>query len=663
MHRSDTFATLFASLSPASQDRAVRVLAAGGLHGAEDEGTSPAARLSELHDLLEQDEARARLTDDELGAMWTELEALFSAIVAGEAEGIQRTDLDSLRSVSESLAACAVESGGRYTAAEAAAGEIEQLARDAGLAPAEGAAEGGDDPDPELDALAALTDEEREQVQAYADALAAAGDAPTEGAPAEDPIVAGAGGAPAPLRVPSLGELNRRQPVRRTPVPVAAVGGVNEDRHEGPAFVRWTPTGEMVTLGKFHELLTAWPQSRRGGMQVGQKVVLGQVETLSAEAQRINTSEDGVQEIRRKVDAAAAGLMDPANWDEHGRPREAILASGGWNTPSPVIFDLGPNIHTTARPVDAALASVGLDRGSLTWVRQPKLTDIVTGGPGNTGAAVGVWTVADDESATDGNPKKSHQRVGTPTTVTKELEALYQSLEMGVLQSRAFPEWVRRWQELTDVAWARMAETFLLDQIEDSPLVKFISQGIVVGAVRDYLAMIISLVSQERTRLRMDQRAPVRVLYPVWLQTVVQMDLLRDGTRAEQGAQILAADYIEGQLARNAINASAYLDSSTDGGQLLPAQNDADDLNEFPTRTRSYIFHEGAFVKGDGGTLDLGVVRDADLVDTNDYRMFSESFETVLDRGEWAYVADIDVCPSGTGSAAVDIQHLCTTGS
>jgi hypothetical protein len=52
-------------------------------------------------------------------------------------------------------------------------------------------------------------------------------------------------------------------------------------------------------------------------------------------------------------------------------------------------------------------------------------------------------------------------------------------------------------------------------------------------------------------------------------------------------------------------------------------------MNEFPDTFIWYLFAEGSFLFLDGGTLDLGVIRDSTLVGTNDYKMFVETFENV----------------------------------
>jgi hypothetical protein len=64
----------------------------------------------------------------------------------------------------------------------------------------------------------------------------------------------------------------------------------------------------------------------------------------------------------------------------------------------------------------------------------------------------------------------------------------------------------------------------------------------------------------------------------------------------------------------------------------FPAQA-AGALVDFPTTIVWYLFAEGTFLFLDGGTLDLGIVRDSALVSTNDYRMFVETFEGVAKVG------------------------------
>jgi len=56
-------------------------------------------------------------------------------------------------------------------------------------------------------------------------------------------------------------------------------------------------------------------------------------------------------------------------------------------------------------------------------------------------------------------------------------------------------------------------------------------------------------------------------------------------------------------------------------------------MNEFKDTFVWYLFAEGTFLFLDGGTLDLGIIRDSTLVGTNDYKMFVETFEGIAKVG------------------------------
>ena len=59
--------------------------------------------------------------------------------------------------------------------------------------------------------------------------------------------------------------------------------------------------------------------------------------------------------------------------------------------------------------------------------------------------------------------------------------------------------------------------------------------------------------------------------------------------------------------------------------------------------------------------LNLGVVRDATLVGTNDFIIFSETLENVGKRGVESLHLTMDLCSDGSTSAPVEI-HPCLKG-
>jgi hypothetical protein len=216
----------------------------------------------------------------------------------------------------------------------------------------------------------------------------------------------------------------------------------------------------------------------------------------------------------------------------------------------------------------------------------------------------------------------------------------------------------------TRAAWAQEAETKMLDLIEAASgtgRVKTVAESTVLSTTRDFIAAVIRLAAQERRRQRMAPDAMLRVMAPTWLLDTVQEDIIRSGTSFVDGPpQVVARDYLVAQMRAVNVNISFYWDSSTAGAQLMLSQSGSGaQLNSFPETVRWYLFHEGMFVHGDGGTLDVGIIRDSTLVNTNDFRVFVESFETIFTRGLFGYVVDQTLCPNGTSSATLDIHTHC----
>jgi hypothetical protein len=80
-------------------------------------------------------------------------------------------------------------------------------------------------------------------------------------------------------------------------------------------------------------------------------------------------------------------------------------------------------------------------------------------------------------------------------------------------------------------------------------------------------------------------------------------------------------------MAARGVVVSYSLDQNVYGAQGAAA------LLEFADSFTWYLFAEGTFLFLDGGTLDLGIIRDSSLVGTNDYKMFIETFEGVAKVG------------------------------
>lgn len=300
---------------------------------------------------------------------------------------------------------------------------------------------------------------------------------------------------------------------------------------------------------------------------------------------------------------------------------EAITAAGGYCAPLQVKYDIF-GLGSTARPVRDGLPSFGATRGGIRYVAPPRLGDYLD--------AVGLWTAENDanpavDTDTDGaGPDtatglvipKNKMIVECAAELTADVDAVTLQLQFGNLMSRAYPELVQRHNALALVEHARFAERNLLSQIGAGSTA--ITSAFRVGTARDFLFSIAKAGAAYRNRHRVNRTTPLRVIAPEWVLDAMREDLAQQlpGDNVYALSDSMISQFLN---ARN-INVTWHMDDA------FSAQS-AGAMVNFPATIVWYIFAEGTWLFLDGGTLDLGVVRDSGLVGTNDYITFVETFE------------------------------------
>ncbi|MFC5066189.1 major capsid protein [Actinomycetospora atypica] len=315
-----------------------------------------------------------------------------------------------------------------------------------------------------------------------------------------------------------------------------------------------------------------------------------------------------------------------------------ITAAGGLGAPEDTDYVL-PGFEVVDRPVKATLPAFTATRGGVRFTRPPLISDL--------DGVVGVWDVEDDiAAATNPAVRKPSYRVNVGGEVVVDVQAVTNSLIFGNLLARAYPEFVSRAMDLSLAAHARVAEQQLLTQIGAlSTHVSGRSHGL--GATRELLPTLEVAAYGMRDRLRMGDTAPLQVILPSWTRGLLRADL----SQQEPGDATLGVSNsdVDSYLAQRNVAVTYALDG--EAGQNFPAQVSGL-VNEWPTRVLMYMFPAGAFQFLDGGTLDLGLVRDSTLNAANDYQMFVETFEAVLFRGGVSLRISQPVSPSGVSRAA-----------
>ena len=304
-----------------------------------------------------------------------------------------------------------------------------------------------------------------------------------------------------------------------------------------------------------------------------------------------------------------------ANWDKVQAVvgPEALVASGGHQAPFEVKYDIF-GLGSAVRPVRDSLPRFQADRGGIRYITPPVLSSYAS--------AVGVWTAANDSAETPSPASKLSLTVAAAAETTVSTDAVTLQLQFGNLLSRAYPELIARHNELGLIQHAREAEGNLMAKIGAASTA--VTSTSVIGMGRDFLVQLGRAAAAYRSRHRLDADAPLRAIIPAWVKDAMAADL----TLAAPGDSTLNAyAEIDAYIASRGIIATYALDSAS-GASYFAAQGSGA-MNEFPDTFIWYLFAEGSFLFLDGGTLDLGVIRDSTLVGTNDYKMFVETFENV----------------------------------
>lgn len=342
----------------------------------------------------------------------------------------------------------------------------------------------------------------------------------------------------------------------------------------------------------------------------------------------------------------------------------AIMAAAGICLPLETSYDMNCDVGVTDRPVRDALARFGADRGGIRYFTAPTLNQTSP----NFANATGFWR----GDQTDPNSGTFHTYGPDRTTATSPadqkpclelncveentayIEAITLCLTFNNLTTRTFPELVKRQNELALVAHARVAENALLAQLEAGS-VQVQAQSQVVGATREILNLLDRAVASYRFKHRMNSTSPLRIVLPSWVRELIRADIVLQMPGDGIDVFNTADSTIDRWFKSRNVNTTYHLDG------VGPALVDLDGAGsgvaqgfELPSTLEFGLWAEGTWLFLDGGTLDLGVIRDSSLVATNQYKQFVESFEGVANVGCDSFWVTAQYEPTGAAAALVE---------
>lgn len=297
----------------------------------------------------------------------------------------------------------------------------------------------------------------------------------------------------------------------------------------------------------------------------------------------------------------------------------ALVAGGGWCAPSETRYDFF-NIACESGIID--LPTFGVTRGGIEFPVSPSLADALGSGAfagfattfSNT-SQPWLWTEADDIAAATGSPTKPCIRVPCPDFDEERLEAYGYCLTAGNLTDDAYPEATQNMLQLLMAAHAHVINARLIAlMLTRSTAATVISGGAVTDSAAPRIYNAVGLAAADyRARYGMCIEDVLEVILPYWVRDVIQADLAW-----KAGVEL-------GDIPLSAIN--AYFTARNvavqwvNDWQVRGASQfgNATAMTAWPTTADFLIYAAGTFVHGNGMSLDLGVVRDSVLNETNDH--------------------------------------------
>ncbi len=330
---------------------------------------------------------------------------------------------------------------------------------------------------------------------------------------------------------------------------------------------------------------------------------------------------------------------------------DVIVASGGICSPTEAYYGL-ELLSGADRPVKAALPGFGATRGGLRFMAPPSISDLVGSARVTTEAEDAIGYIGSNSSLTAAKPSVAVS-CGAITEVV--VDAISSILTVGNMNARTYPELVDVWTKLAASQHARVAETNLLDKI--AAAATDVTDAKAYGATGSLLGTVSKAVAGFKSRHRITSGVNLRAAFPAWTKELLRTDIAREapgdglGRYAVTDAEIMSWFNVRG------VSPIFYVDTRTGAGMAYGSQGVAA-VTDFPATIEWFLWVEGSFIFVDGGTLNLGLVRDSTLNSTNDYSLFVETFENLAFVGHEALQVTSTLQPDGSGPA---LQTIVTT--
>jgi len=338
---------------------------------------------------------------------------------------------------------------------------------------------------------------------------------------------------------------------------------------------------------------------------------------------------------------------------------QALVAAGGWCSPSEISYDFF-NIVCEDGMLD--VPTVGIRRGGMRWPTSPSFGDLAS----STG--LWVWNETQDIAALTGTAQsgtKTCAHVPCASFNEARLDCDGLCITAGNLSTDAWPEQLSNYMKLVMAAHAHRVNARLILKLANLCNANAVSLGVTGQGVATPVLDAVELMAVDyRNKYAMCDDATLEAVFPGWLLAMFRADLAkRKGWDSPGSAFNITNAEIASWLTLRGISAQFVQDWQVRGLTALGASGAtnigaASPATAWPTQVSFMIYAAGTFVKGNGMTLDLGVIRDSTLNATNDYTAaWSEDCWLVANPGHEGRLVTVPLCANG--AVASDTTYAC----
>ena len=327
---------------------------------------------------------------------------------------------------------------------------------------------------------------------------------------------------------------------------------------------------------------------------------------------------------------------------------EALVAAGGWCSPSEISYDF---YNIVAEDGAIVLPTTGIRRGGMRWPTSPSFGDLAS----STG--LWHWNETQDIAAVTGTGQsgtKTCARVPCAAFNEARLEGEGICITAGNLTTDAWPEQIANFMRLVNATHMHRVNSFFINALIAGSTAVTPTQTALTSATSNILAAVEHQVWDLRTKYAMADTAILEAVFPSWALGIIRADLSRrKGWNSPNDALSISNAEIAAWFTQRWISVQFVQDFDVRGANQFGQS--AALTAAWPTTVRFLLYPAGTWVRGNGLSLDLGVIRDSTLNATNDYTAaWSEEFFLLAKIGhESRIVSCTSVVPSGATGADV----------